>query len=126
MEIKRGGNTYTADTIEEMNKLYRDSEIFFITGADALHEMKKWVSPERIFNGCTVITSVRNNEDISDLKKDIDFYKKRYDARIELLSTTNIDISSSMIRDRIKEKRSVKYYLPEAVRTYILNNKLYE
>jgi len=126
MEIRRGGNTYTADTIEELNSLYPEDALFFITGADALHEMKKWVTPERIFSGCTVITSVRNNEGLSELNKDIDFYKEHYDAKIELLHTTNIDISSSMIRELIKNGRSVRYYLPEAVRRFIYEQHLYE
>lgn len=126
MEIRRGGNTYTADTIEELNSLYPDDALFFITGADALHEMKKWVTPERIFSGCTVITSVRNNEGLSELNKDIDFYKEHYDAKIELLHTTNIDISSSMIRELIKNGRSVRYYVPEAVRRFIYEQHLYE
>ena len=126
IEIKRGGNTYTADTIDELKEVMPDTELYFITGADALHEMKKWVEPERIFKGCTVITSVRNNEKKGGLLKDISFYEEHYNAKIELLHTTNIDISSSMIRDLISKGRSVRYYLPEEVRRYILDHNLYE
>ncbi|MCR4589967.1 MAG: nicotinate-nucleotide adenylyltransferase [Lachnospiraceae bacterium] len=126
MEIRRGGNTYTADTIDELRALEPDTELYFITGADALHEMKKWVDPERIFSGCTVISCVRNNESLPDLMNDIDFYKERYNAKIEVLHTTNIDISSSMIRDLINKGRSVRYYVPEPVRKYIYENSLYE
>jgi len=126
MEIRRGGNTYTADTIEELNSLYPDDALFFITGADALHEMKKWVTPERIFSGCTVITSVRNNESPDELYRDIEFYKEHFDAKIEVLHTTNIDISSSMIRELVGQGRSVRYYLPEAVRMFIYERRIYE
>ena len=126
MEIKRGGNTYTADTIDELNRLMPDTELMFITGADALHEMKKWVEPERIFRGCTVITSVRDNESPEEVMKDIAFYKEKYGAKIELLHTTNIDISSSMIREHVRQKRSIRYYVPENVRSYILEHSLYE
>ena len=126
MEIRRGGNTYTADTIEELNSLFPDDALFFITGADALHEMKNWVTPERIFSGCTVITSVRNNESLDELYRDIEFYKEHFDAKIEVLHTTNIDISSSMIRELVRQGRSVRYYLPEAVRMFIYERYLYE
>lgn len=126
MEIKRGGNTYTADTIEELKRNDPESEFFFITGADTLHDMGFWMYPERIFSGCTVLVAVRNNETPDDLKSDIDSYRERYCAKIELLRTSDIEISSSMIREYVSEGRSVRYYLPEKVRSFILENKLYE
>ena len=51
--------------------------------------------------------------------------KERYGADISILNTTNIDISSSMIRKLISEKKSVRYYIPEALREFILENKIY-
>ncbi len=126
MEIRRGGNTYTADTIEELNKLHPENEYFFITGADTLHEMGYWIDPERIFKGCTVLAAVRNNKRPEDLKEDIERYKEQFCAKIELMHTLNIEISSSMIREYIKRGRSVRYYVPEKVREFIKENRLYE
>ena len=86
MEIKRGGNTYTADTIDELKRNDPESEFFFITGADTLHDMGFWMYPERIFSGCTVLVAVRNNETPDDLKSDIDSYRERYCAKIHRIS----------------------------------------
>ena len=78
-----------------------------------MHDMGFWMYPERIFSGCTVLVAVRNNETPDDLKSDIDSYRERYCAKIELLRTSDIEISSSMIREYVSEGRSVRYYLPE-------------
>lgn len=126
MEVKRGGNTYTADTIDELNKREPDTAYFFITGADTLHEMVRWVDPERIFKGCTVLVSVRSREKEDQLFSDISFYKEKYNAKIELMHTTDIEISSSMIRELVKGKGSIRYYVPESVRRFIEEKGLYE
>ncbi|MBQ7724455.1 MAG: nicotinate-nucleotide adenylyltransferase [Lachnospiraceae bacterium] len=126
IEIKREGNTYTADTIRELREKTPDDQLFFITGADILHEIGSWKEPKVIFDNCTLLVSVRNNESEDDLRTDMDMLKERYGARISILHTTNIDISSSMIRKLISEKKSVRYYLPEALREFILENKIYE
>ncbi len=125
LEIKRPGRTYTADTIAELNRLYPDDQIYFITGADTLFQMNTWHEPQRIFDGCHVLAAVRDESPIESLKKCIEGYKIKFGAKIHLLHTTEIDISSTMIRKNINEGKSVRYYLPDQVIEYIVKNRLY-
>lgn len=126
-EIIRGTNTYTCDTIEEMNLEFgQDAELYFILGADSLLYMQNWRNPEVIFRGCTVLAAVRGSNTPLELQECIDNYKQRFGARIELLETPYIDISSTQIRDMIQKGHSAKYLIPDSVLEYIRHNHLYE
>lgn len=125
IEIRREGNTYTAETLKELKEKEPDTEFVFIAGADILHEIGHWKDPQIIFENCKLLVAVRNNESKDDLKSDMESLKERYGADISILNTTNIDISSSMIRKLISERKSVRYYIPEALRKFILENRIY-
>ncbi len=126
LEAKREGNTYTADTIAELNASEPDTEFYFICGADSLKDMKNWKDPETIFKGATILTALRHPETEEDVCDIIREYEAAYGARIYTLSTPNIDISSSMIRDYLKAGKSVRFYLPEALRVYLDEQGIYE
>ncbi len=126
MEIRRDGDTYTADTIEELNRSEPDTDLYFILGGDSLRGMKNWKDPDRIFKGCTVLAALRDRDSIESVSDLIGEYEKEYGAKISILHTPNIDISSSMIREFIREGRSVRYYVPESLRAYLLENGIYE
>lgn len=125
IEVRRPGNTYTVDTLIELHTIYKDSEIFFIIGADTLFNLKKWHKPELIFKNCIILLAVRDDLTKPDLAAEIEYYRHEYGADIRTLNTTNIDISSTMIRDNVKNDMSIKYYVPDKVIDYIQNNDLY-
>ena len=125
MEIKREGATHTADTLRELSIEQPEAQIYYIVGADTLFMMEKWIEPEVIFSKCTVLAAIRDDVDQSELKLKADHLIEKFNARIEVLTTSCIDISSRMIRRRLSRRQSVRYYLPESVRKYIEENKLY-
>ena len=125
IEVRRSGNSYTADTIEELHSLRAGDELFLIVGSDTLFQMESWYEPQKIFDGCTVIAALRSGASDEDLKSKIEEYKDRFGARVNVLRSSNIEISSSMIRALLRSGKSVRYYLREAVYDYITKNKLY-
>ena len=125
MEIKREGATHTADTLREYELAEPGTEVYYIVGADTLFMMEKWIEPEVIFSKCIILAAVRDDVDQGELKRKADYLIDKFNARIEVLTTSCIDISSRMIRRRISRKQSVRYYLPESVRKYIEENNLY-
>ena len=124
-EIKRSGNTYTAETLSELNRLCPDDEIYFIIGEDSIYNIKTWYEPQTIFNNCVLVVAPRGHEPDVKLLDIKDELIKEYSARIELLDTPDIDISSSMIRDRIRDGKSIRYYVPERVAAKIFENGYY-
>ncbi len=125
IEIRRIGNTYTYETVEQLTSVYPDKEIVFIVGADTLFAMDTWMYPERIFRAASIAAAIRNDKSRQEIKAQIAYLAEKYQADICLLPITNIEISSRDIRARIIAGQSVRYMLPEAVRVYILNHNIY-
>ncbi|MDE7250790.1 MAG: nicotinate-nucleotide adenylyltransferase [Lachnospiraceae bacterium] len=126
MELERKGPTYTFETLEELKKKNSECTYFFITGADSLLTMETWKNPERIFKNCVVIASVRGTGTEEKIRKIATHLIYEYQADVHILPTRFIDLSSSEIRYRIAEGKSVRYMLPEKVREYIYENDLYQ
>jgi nicotinate-nucleotide adenylyltransferase len=143
IEIRRGGRSYTIDTIESLHNVYPDAELYFITGLDSFLEIQTWHKWETLLSLCRFVVLSRPGYSFSGLGK-LDFMKSAeeeftgFDRGILTQSVVRsgkfivylemiplFDISSTDIRRRVKEGRSIKYLLPEAVETYIIKNKLY-
>ena len=125
IEIKRTGNSYTYETLEELRKHYPEAELYFILGADNLFTIEKWKCSERIFKECSLIAASRGEVDFDSLKKQADSLKKNYQANVILLPERKMDISSTEIRECILNNQSVRYMMPEEVYDYIFERKLY-
>ena len=124
-EVRKSGNTYTCETLVGLNSLYPDEEIYFIIGEDSIYNIETWKDPELIFDNCVLVVAPRGHEPDEKLINMIDHLKDRYEARIELLNTPDIDISSSMIRERVAGNQSIKYYVTDRVESLIRNNGYY-
>ncbi len=125
IEVRREGNTYTYETIEELKRLYPDIEFYFIFGADCLYKIEHWKEPERIFSVCDIIAAVREDFDVSQMQDKIDELCVRFDARIHFLSFREIAISSTDIRERVRLGKSIRYLVPDAVMCYIEEKGFY-
>ncbi|MCR5254387.1 MAG: nicotinate-nucleotide adenylyltransferase [Acetatifactor sp.] len=125
MEIKRKGNTYTYETLQEFHSLYPDDELFFIMGADCLFTIEKWYRPEIIFELSTLIAVGRDDLDERDVKIKAKDLEDRFGAKIIIIDFEMINISSTMIRDSLKENESMPDLLDEKVFEYIKENHLY-
>jgi len=125
VELEREGPSYTVDTVKYFSYHFPHNSLFFITGLDSLLNYN-WYRFEDLMDILSSFIAV-SRPGYSKKK----FYKKiktLYPEKLEkiiLLDTILIEISSSDIRNRVKEGRSIKYLLPEKVEQYILDNKLY-
>ena len=124
IEIERGGNTYTCDTLRTLKKENPDTEYYFILGADSLLAIESWKNPEEIFASCTLLTAVRDETD-RELEAAEKRLSEKYHAKIGRPMCKNMDISSTDIRKFIKNGQSVRYLVPDAVIQYIEQHKLY-
>lgn len=126
MEFEREGITYTADTLTLMTKENPDTEYFFIVGADSLFMMQDWHTPQIVFNLSTILVAGRDRVKENQLDKQVKFLIDTYDARIIHINMPTIEISSALIRDRIADNRTIRYFVPDEVMDYIAKYKLYE
>lgn len=126
MEIRRKGYTYTYETLEMLRKQNPDTQYFFIMGADCLFSLESWACPERIFAACTLIAAARNGSPIEEMEKKCRELEERFHGSICLVEFLEIEISSTDIRTRVKAGRSIRYMVPDPVRSYIEENRLYQ
>ena len=124
-EINRPGLTYTVDTISRMKEeLGEGTDLYFLIGLDALVELGQWKDPKRLSRLCTFVAMKRpgyTTLDLNSLERSIVGITKR----ICLVDNLQVDISSSDIRERIREGLSISYLLPEGVEEYIKQEGLY-
>ena len=127
IEILRGGTSFAVDSVREIRRLYPDSEIFFIIGADTLPELHLWREIYTLLALCRFATFSRPGQDVlgfgeADLK-----LNDPWPAR--LLETVArgrmLEISSSDIRHRVAEGMSIRYLVPALVEMYITEHHLY-
>lgn len=127
VELDRPGESYAIDTVRHFRKLMEPgSELFFITGADAILEILTWKDVEELFENCTFIAATRPGFDLNQLKKKLS--SKVSQSRLEKVIPVEVPamaISSTDIRERVRNNRSIKYLLPETVENYIFKNDLY-
>jgi nicotinate-nucleotide adenylyltransferase len=124
-EIEKNGYSYTYETLQYLKKQDDNVEVFFIAGADSLMAIEKWSNTDLVLNNCTFVAFNRGEYNKSILEEQKYKLEKKYDAKIVILNVTDIDISSSMIRERIANGKRVDFFLPEEVKKYISENKLY-
>ena len=124
VDIDRGGDTYTIDTLQDLKKQYPDAQLYFITGADAINDLPDWHQPRELLASCHFIAARRQGTAL-DMAKLRGFFGSLCDAHIHELATPELEISSTQIRGRIREGRSIRYMVPESVETYIRKEGLY-
>lgn len=127
IEIDRAGVTYTIDTIEELKRMCRpDVRLYFITGADAIHQIMTWKESERLLGMCDFVAVTRPGYDKSKLFQDIGEIREKFSSRVHYMEVPALAISSSDIRERAKRGAPIKYLLPQEVEDYIHKFGLYQ
>lgn len=120
LEIQRKGLSYSIETIMEYKKQnnIKSKDLFYLMGSDSLKQFKKWKEPKMIINESRVIVAIRPGFRPSDIPNWIL-------AKIQFASIPRIEISSTTIRDRWAEDKTIRYMVTESVWKYINKNKLY-
>jgi len=128
VETDRGEDvdSYSYETILTLKSHNPDTDYYFMVGADSFTYMDQWREPDVIFKNTTVTVAFREGSSIEELKNKAKEYKEKYEnVNIEFLPFMNIGISSTDIRNRVREGRTIRYLTPESVSLYIDKNGLF-
>lgn len=109
--------------LEKISKI-SDDDITVLIGSDSLMNFDWWYEKEKILSKYKLLVLKRDDEDEEIMAK-INEYKEKYNAKIKVLDNKRIEISSSMIRDMLKEGKSIKYLVSDGVEKFIRDEKLY-
>ena len=122
VEIDREGPTYTVETLRMLHKQYGDdAELFFITGADAILEIFQWKDSDEALELAHFIAATRPGYDIGRFEATA----PTRNPNVSVMTVPALAISSTDIRDRVREGRPIRYLLPEGVKTFIERQELY-
>ncbi len=122
IELRRDGPTYTADTLEALAGERLDDAFWFILGADALADLPNWREPERIVRHAILAVAPREGELAVDAAT---LGVPGIAGRVISFDCPRIDVSSSIIRERVAAGADIRGLVPERVRAYIEEYALY-
>ena len=126
MELRRGGVSYTVDTMKQIQLEHPGAELFFVVGLDSLTILHLWRNVEQLLELCTVVPFARGGEDPARVAEQIQLSK---DWKNKLLGRVirihEVEISASEIRMRLAEGLSIRYLVPPEVEMYIAEHGIY-
>ena len=114
IEMKRGGVSYSVDTLRHLRKEFPSASFYFLIGSDAFQGLYAWKEAEELFRLCRFVIAERPRFPLKDLP-----------PQILRLPMPQLDISSKDIRQRLEEGKSIQYLVPEPVRDYLEKKRLY-
>lgn len=114
-EVNKRTYSYTYETLEYLKRLYKEAEIFFITGADCLINLYSWKKVPEILELCNFVVLSRSGYSKEELEMQKHKVLEDFKGNIILLDLEELNISSTDIRNRIKNEQEYKFFVPEKV-----------
>ncbi len=127
LEIDRGGLSYTVDTLRQLHEDYPKAELFFLMGADSLHDFPKWREPAEILALATLLVVARAGEPAPHFQQLAPWCSPEHIAAMEslLVKMPAMPVASSTLRQRIAQGKSIEGEVPVGVAQYIRDHRLY-
>lgn len=126
LEINSERPLYTIETLTLLQQQYPDKELLFTTGTDNLKEFETWNSPQKILDNFKILVLERDKDNMEEIINSNEFLNKNKNAFIKLKNHTRSDLSSTLVRQKIRNGQSISELIPDKVYKYIKENKLYE
>ena len=117
VDIDRGGETFTVDTLRDLHSEYPEDELYFITGADALEQILTWHNADGLFTYAHFIGVTRPGYRLND--------HHLPSGKVSLVEVTAMAISSTACRERVERGEPIWYLVPDGVVRYVNKRKLY-
>jgi nicotinate-nucleotide adenylyltransferase len=122
-ELDRSGPSYTVDTLREIHAQAPGDELTFIVGGDMAATLPQWREPEAILGLATLAVAERDGVERELLRAGL--ARLEGGERVTFVDIPRVDVSSSMVRERVRERRPIRHLVPDAVVRYIEDEGLY-
>ena len=123
VEIMREGPSYTVDTLELLHSREPESELFLIVGGDIAAGLQSWREPERVLSLATLAVAGRRGTSRAEVDDALSGISGG--ERAEFFQMPTISIASTALRRRVRAGEPIRYYVPDAVASYIDRHRLY-
>ena len=125
IEIKANKWMRTIETLNTIKDQYPDFEIRLIIGTDNLKELYWWYEIEKLLDSFKVIVLARSEDNIDEIISNDEILQKHINSFIKIDTQIRTNLSSTYVRNLIKNNKQIKYLLPDEVIDYIYKNNLY-
>ena len=126
IEIDSKRPLYTIETLEKIQQIYPGYEIGFTIGSDNLKELHIWKNAEELTQKYKIYVLERDRDNIEDIIKNNDFLNKNKNAFIKAKNNITSNLSSTFVRNKIKNRKSIRYLTSDEIIQYIKENRLYQ
>ena len=109
-----------------LKETYPDSQFYFIVGADTVFSISSWKNPNLVLENVILAVFARDGFELTSLEQELSLLEQKFQAKYSLFHLDRFDVSSSDLRMRLMDKKSVKYLIPDKVIEYIHEYNLYE
>jgi nicotinate-nucleotide adenylyltransferase len=117
LEVNREGPSYTVDTLKAVKTKHPDAELFLLLGGDMLADFPNWRSPDEILSLATLGVMQRDGSPTEP--------PLMLAGKVQTVNAPLLDISGTDLRRRVKEGRSIRFFVPAAVEAFIRSHGLY-
>jgi nicotinate-nucleotide adenylyltransferase len=130
IEIGRGGSSYTIDTVKELEKTLGKG-FYLIIGSDTVLEFSSWKGAKDLAERCKILVMNRPGYEFKKyfshqlVAGDVDSSAGSFLEFMKMVEVKGLDVSSTEIRDSVRQGRSIKYFVPSCVEEYIRKHRLY-
>ena len=126
IEIDSERQLYTVETLHKIQEEYPDYEVAFLTGSDNLKTLDTWKKVEELTTKFKMYILERDNDCMEEIIQNNELLKKHRQDFIKAKDTIKSNLSSTFVREKIKEGKSIRYLTPDEVITYIKEHQLYQ
>lgn len=125
IEQKQKKQLETQETLELLQIQYPDYELYFTIGTDNLKDIPNWECKERLLKDFKILVIERDKDNMDEIINSDDFLLFHKDAFIKVKENIRSNISSTFVRNKIKNQKSIRYFTPDEIYYYIKENNLY-
>lgn len=126
IELKNERQLYTIETLEKIQTAYPNKTIWFTTGSDNLKELRTWNKADELTNKFKILVLERDEDCLENIIENDEFLKKHENSFMKVKNNIKSGLSSSFVREKIKQGKSIRYFTPDEVYNYIKENNLFK
>lgn len=126
VELDNERQLYTIETMRLLKEEYKDYELLFTIGTDNLKELYWWKDADKLLEEFKILVLERDTDNMDEIISENEFLLKYKKSLLKVKNSIRSNLSSTFVRDKLKNRKSIRYLVPDEVYFYIKENKLFE
>jgi len=125
LELDRAGRSYTVDTLKALHETNPQDDLTFIVGGDMARSLPTWREPDAVLELATLAVAERAGSEREDIRGELRALPGATAERVRFFDMPRVDVSSSLVRERVATRKPIRYLVPDAVAGAIDSNGWY-